>query len=83
MKFYTSKQLADFLEVTEATIHRWRNRGMPHKVGSHMRYYFDLHQVLNWVKGLSQRHADYVEWICEHKDIDLKPKRRRRKQSKK
>ncbi len=45
----TKQQLAKFLQVTERTIDRLREEGMPHfKVGKVIR--FEKEAVLNWLK---------------------------------
>jgi excisionase family DNA binding protein len=46
----TTKQIAQHLQVTEITIFRWREKGMPFKrIGGHS-IRFDLKEVNKWME---------------------------------
>lgn len=61
MKFYSSKDLAKYLEVSESCVARWVSQGMPSEIGEGLRYNYELEEVLKWLSFRSVRHRRYVE----------------------
>jgi len=48
-KLLTQKELAEYLQVTEVTLWKWRKKGMPYvKAGKSVRY--DKDQVMRWLE---------------------------------
>ena len=62
--FYSSRELARYLEVSDTTIWLWRKSGMPfvrHGVG----YHYDKNEVLTWAIRRSHKYREHIESILE------------------
>lgn len=63
MLINNSKELARRCKVSEPTIVRWRERGMPfEKVGIY-KYKYNLDKVLTWLAQRSPQHLEHVKEI--------------------
>lgn len=69
----TTRQLAYRFNVSESTIKKWKNSGMPHlTVGRVLR--FELDKVVDWVA-----HRGTPQEPVASPSIDSQPRRRRRR----
>lgn len=71
-KFYASKDLALFLEVSEPTIYNWRRAGMPSKEVALNRYEYDLQDVTRWLSRKSERHKRFVQRLLNRLNAEMK-----------
>lgn len=54
-KLVTTEEVAEFLQVSERTIMRWRKEGLPHKRLGYNICRYDLIEVRRWVDERSSK----------------------------
>lgn len=65
MKFYSSKELAAYLQINPSTICRWKIKGMPFKRIGGFKVEYDLDEIIKWLKSKGGKYWSLAQEIIK------------------